>query len=64
MCHVKAQLKHLKAEMLQMHKDLGEWDKKFDELTSVTKRMEITRAQLQEQIKEQRQKETAAKVIL
>ncbi|KAL6741027.1 hypothetical protein Aduo_014324 [Ancylostoma duodenale] len=59
----KAQLRHMKAEMLQMHRELGEWDRKYDDLTDAIKRMEITRTQLQERIKEQRQKETAAKLV-
>ncbi|EYC21230.1 hypothetical protein Y032_0020g68 [Ancylostoma ceylanicum] len=59
----KAQLRELKTEMLEMHRELGEWDRKYDELTDAIKRMEITRSQLQERIKEQRQKETAAKLV-
>ncbi|KAK6753150.1 hypothetical protein RB195_012633 [Necator americanus] len=59
----KIQLKLLKTEMIQMHRELGKWDKKYDELKEATKRMEVSRGQLLERIKEQRQKETAVKLI-
>ncbi|VDM55959.1 unnamed protein product [Angiostrongylus costaricensis] len=58
----KNQLRQLKIEMLNMHGELEEWDKKYDEIQEVTQRMEITRLQLLERIKEQLQKETAAKL--
>ncbi|KAK6050868.1 hypothetical protein COOONC_11627 [Cooperia oncophora] len=57
----KHQLKHMKNEMLQMHKKLGEWDARCDEYCEMNMRMEITRQQLLERIKEQQQRETTAK---
>ncbi|KAK6014812.1 hypothetical protein OSTOST_19796, partial [Ostertagia ostertagi] len=57
----KHHLKQMKNEMLLMHQELGEWDRKYDELCEMIKRMEVTRRQLQERIKEQQQRETAAK---
>ncbi|VDO45506.1 unnamed protein product [Haemonchus placei] len=58
----KYQLKEMKNEMLLMHHQLVEWDKKYDEISDITKRMNVSRKQLQDRIKEQQQKETAAKV--
>ncbi|KAK6025819.1 hypothetical protein OSTOST_08268, partial [Ostertagia ostertagi] len=57
----KHHLKQMKNEMLLMHQELGEWDRKYDELCEMIKRMEVTRRQLQERIKEQQQRETTAK---
>ncbi|XGW01476.1 hypothetical protein V3C99_013985 [Haemonchus contortus] len=58
----KYQLKEMKNEMLLMHHQLVEWDKKYDEISDITKRMNVSRKQLQDRIKEQQQKETAAKL--
>ncbi|WKY09966.1 hypothetical protein Q1695_002372 [Nippostrongylus brasiliensis] len=57
------QLRHIRNEMLEMHKELLEWDKKFDETVELTRRMSITREHLQDRIKEQQQRETTAKLI-
>ncbi|KAK6038778.1 hypothetical protein COOONC_23717 [Cooperia oncophora] len=45
----------------RMHKKLGEWDARCDEYCEMNMRMEITRQQLLERIKEQQQRETTAK---
>ncbi|CAJ0589728.1 unnamed protein product [Cylicocyclus nassatus] len=58
----KDQLKQLKMEMLQMHKQLKDWDKKYDDLLDAMNRMEVARNRLQERIKEQRQKGTTAQL--
>ncbi|KAK5969558.1 hypothetical protein GCK32_014916 [Trichostrongylus colubriformis] len=58
----KYQLKQMKQEMLLMHQELGDWDNKYDEICELLKLMDNTRRQLQERIKEQQQKETAAKL--
>ncbi|PIO75751.1 hypothetical protein TELCIR_02199 [Teladorsagia circumcincta] len=52
----------MKNEMLLMHQELGEWDRKYDELCEMIKRMDVTRRQLQDRIREQQQRETTAKL--
>ncbi|KJH46127.1 hypothetical protein DICVIV_07817 [Dictyocaulus viviparus] len=58
----KNQLRQLKAEMLTMHRELEGWDKKYDEIQKLIRRMETSRQHLLERIKQQQQKETASKL--
>ncbi|KHJ75693.1 hypothetical protein OESDEN_24691 [Oesophagostomum dentatum] len=49
--------------MLLLHRELKEWDRKYDELAEAMKRMEIARERLHERIKEQRQRTSAARLV-